>query len=119
MSIKIWTIALGLLMTTAGLAHFIVTRKYLPIVPRFLPQRVSIVIVSGVIEFLAGIGLFFPFVRKEAAFVVLVLMIGFLPLHTWDLFRDRPAIGPRWATVIRFALQFLLIYWPWQVWRAY
>jgi uncharacterized membrane protein len=119
MSTKIWTIALGLLMTTAGLAHFIVTRKYLPIVPRFLPQRVSIVIVSGVIEFVAGIGLFFPFARKEAAFVVLVLMIGFLPLHAWDLFRDRPAIGPRWVTVIRFALQFLLIYWPWRVWHAY
>lgn len=118
MSIKIWTIVLGLLMTAAGLAHFIVTRKYLAIVPRFLPQRVGIVIASGIIEFVAGIGLFFPFVRKEAAFVVLVLMVGFLPLHAWDLFRDRPAIGPRWVTLIRFALQFLLIYWPWRIWRA-
>jgi uncharacterized membrane protein len=119
MSIKIWTIALGVLMTAAGVAHFVVTRKYLPIVPRFLPQRFVIVIASGVVEFVAGVGLFFPFVRKEAAFVVLVLMVGFLPLHAWDLFRDRPAIGPRWVAVIRFALQFLLIYWPWRVWRAY
>ncbi len=118
MSIKIWTIVLGLLMTGAGLAHFIVSRSYLPIVPRFLPQRVGIVIVSGVMELAAGIGLFIPEVRKEAALVVLVLMVVFLPLHAWDLFRARPAIGPRWVTVIRFALQFLLIYWPWKIWRA-
>jgi uncharacterized membrane protein len=117
MSIKIWTIALGLLMTTAGLAHFLITRKYLPIVPRFLPQRMAIVVISGIVEFAAGIGLFFPQVRKEAALVVLVLMLGFLPLHTWDLFRDRPAISPRWLTAIRLALQFLLIYWAWRVWK--
>jgi len=118
MNLKIWTIALGLLMTVAGLAHFIVTRKYLPIVPRFPPQRAGIVIASGVVELAAGIGLFIPLLRKDAAFVVLVLMVGFLPLHAWDLFRDRPAIGPRWVTVIRFALQFLLIYWPWRIWQA-
>jgi uncharacterized membrane protein len=118
MSIKAWTIALGVLMTVAGLAHFMVTKKYLPIVPRFLPQRMSIIVVSGVVELAAGIGLFFPAVRKESAFVVLVLMVGFLPLHAWDLFRERPAIGPRWVTVIRFALQFLLIYWAWNVWRG-
>ena len=45
MTQKVWTIALGVLMTTAGLAHFMLTRKYLPIVPQFLPQRVGIVVV--------------------------------------------------------------------------
>ncbi len=118
MNVKVLTIALGVLMTAAGLAHFLITRKYLPIVPRFLPQRMGIVIVSGVIELAAGVGLFFPSTRKEAGLVVLILMLGFLPLHTWDLFRDRPAIGPRWAAVIRFFLQFVLIYWAWKVWRA-
>jgi uncharacterized membrane protein len=117
MSIKIWTIALGALMTTAGIAHFAFTRKYLPIVPRWFPQRTGIVILSGLVELSAGIGLFFPQTRKEAALVVLVLMLGFLPLHTWDLFRDRPAIGPHWAAAIRLALQFVLIYWALYVWR--
>ncbi len=117
MNIKFWTIALGVLMTAAGLGHFIVTRKYLPIVPRFLPQRLSIVVVSGIIELGAGLGLFLPALRKEAALVIVILMIGFLPLHTWDLFRDKPAIGPHWVAVIRFALQFLLIYWAWKVWQ--
>lgn len=115
---KVWNIALGVLMTTAGLAHFMFTRKYLPIVPQFLPQRVGIVVVSGIIELAAGLGLFFPATRKDAALVVLTLMIGFLPLHAWDLFRDRPAIGPHWVAAIRFGLQFLLIYWAWWVWRA-
>jgi uncharacterized membrane protein len=118
MSAKVLTIALGVLMTAAGLAHFIVTRKYLPIVPRSFPQRIGIVIVSGVVELAAGIGLFFPAARREAALVVLVLMVCFLPLHAWDLFRSRPAIGPHWLAAIRLALQFLLIYWAWRVWHA-
>ena len=119
MNIKVGTVALGLLMIAAGLAHFIFTKKYLPIVPRFLPERIGIVIISGIFELAAGVGLLFPsLVRKEAAFVVLALMIGFLPLHVWDLFRDRPAINPRWVAMIRLALQFVLIYWAWLIWRA-
>jgi uncharacterized membrane protein len=118
MGIKFLTISLGVLMTAAGLAHFLMTRKYLPIVPRFLPGRTMIVIVSGIIELAAGIGLFMPETRKAAAAVVLMLMIGFLPLHGWDLFRERPAISPRWLTLTRFLLQFVLIYWAWRVWRA-
>jgi uncharacterized membrane protein len=118
MSVKVWTIALGVLMTAASLAHFFLTRKYLPIVPRFLPERPSIIVVSGVVELAAGMGLFFPSARKEAALVVLALMLGFLPLHAWDLFRDRPAIGPHWLAAIRLTLQFLLIYWAWRVWEA-
>ena len=118
MSDKVLTISMGVLMVSAGLAHVIITRKYLPIVPDFFPQRMGIVVVSGVIELLAGIGLFVPGLRRQAAFVVLVMMVGFLPLHTWDLFRERPAVSPRWLTVIRFALQFVLICWAWKVWRA-
>jgi len=118
MSEKVLTMALAIMMTTAGLAHFMLTRKYLPIVPPFLPQRIAIVLVSGAIELAVGIGLFIPAVRKESALIVLILMIGFLPLHTWDLFRDRPAIRPHWLAVIRFALQFVLIYWSWYVWRS-
>jgi uncharacterized membrane protein len=115
---KIGAYALGALMTAAGLAHFVITRKYLPIVPQFFPQRFTIVILSGAIELAAGIGLFFPGVRKESALVVLVLMLGFLPLHAWDLFRLRPAIGPHWVAAVRFGIQFVLIYWAWRVWRA-
>lgn len=118
MNLKVWTYTLGVIMTLAGLSHFIITRKYLPIVPRFLPQRMGIIVISGVIELAAGMGLFIPLFQKEAALVVLVLMVGFLPLHAWDLFRSRPAIGPHWLAAIRFALQFLLIYWAWRVWRA-
>src|ERR1700744_2159025 len=98
-------------MTGAGLAHFLITRKYMPIVPQFLPQRFGIVVASGVVELAAGIGLFIPSLRDKAALVVLVLMVGFLPLHTWDLFRDRPAIRPQWLCIVRFVLQFVLIYW--------
>jgi uncharacterized membrane protein len=118
MNIRFWTIVLGIGMCVAGIAHFVVTRKYLPIVPKFLPQRMGIVVISGVVELCAGIGLFIPAIRKEAALTVLFLMIAFLPLHAWDMFRERPAMGSQPIAIVRFALQFVLIYWAWRVWRA-
>ena len=76
-------------MMAAGLAHFLLTRKYLPIVPRFLPQRTGIVIVSGVVELVAGIGLFVPAMRRSSPLVVLVLMLGFFSSMLGSL--PRPA----------------------------
>jgi hypothetical protein len=43
----------------------------------------------------------------------LVLMLIFLPLHTYDVFVDNPAIGSHKAAMIRLPVQFLFIAWAW------
>jgi hypothetical protein len=40
-------------------------------------------------------------------------MIIFLPLHVWDVFRDKPAIGSHQIALIRLPIQFLLIFIGW------
>jgi uncharacterized membrane protein len=109
------TIALAILMIAAGITHFLKTRLYLRIVPQFLPLRIPIVQLSGLIELAAGIGLCIPAYRYRAATLVLLLMIVFLPLHIWDVFRERPAMGSRQLAWIRLPIQFLLIAWAWYV----
>jgi uncharacterized membrane protein len=96
-------------MITAGGTHFIRSGMYLRIVPEFFPARILIIQVSGLVELLAGICLFIPVTRETAALTVLILMICILPLHIWDVFRERPAMGSTRNAWIRRALQFVLI----------
>ena len=112
------TIVMAIGMILAGATHFLRTRIYLRIVPEFFPLRILIIQLSGLIELLAGLGLLIPAFRSKAALVVLILMIGFLPLHIWDVFRERPAMGSKTNAWIRLVLQFLLIGWAWLITRA-
>jgi uncharacterized membrane protein len=111
----ILTILMGILLIITGSIHFLNTRSYLHIVPEFFPGRILIIQISGALELAAGIALFIPATRKMGAFVVLILMIGFLPLHIWDVFRERPAMGNKINALMRLALQFVLIAWAWYI----
>ena len=111
------TMALAILMIAAGITHFVKTRSYLRIVPQFLTLRKGIVLFSGLVELVAGIGLCMPAYRHRAAVLVMALMVLFLPLHIWDISRDRPAMGSRRLALIRLPIQFLLIAWAWYVSR--
>ena len=111
------TFLMALLMITTGIIHFVRTRSYLHIVPESFPARILIIQLSGLIELAAGIGLLIPATRYPAAWIVLLLMLGFLPLHIWDVTRVMPAMGSTQAAWLRLALQFVLIAWAWYIKR--
>ena len=113
----IFAILLGLFMVYGGVNHFMKPLIYLPFVPSILPYREMIVTLSGALEVLIGIGLLFPRFRKCSAFAVLALMVLFLPIHIWDIFRTNPAIGSHAAALIRVPIQFLFI--AWASWIAF
>jgi uncharacterized membrane protein len=106
------TFLFGAFMIFGGVNHFRHPAMYLPFVPEFLPAN-FINLGSGIIEIILGIGVFIPQFRQKAAYGIFILMIIFLPLHVWDVFRDNPAIGSHKAALIRLPLQFLLIFIGW------
>ncbi|MDZ7898910.1 MAG: hypothetical protein U5N85_12925 [Arcicella sp.] len=106
------TFLFGVLMIFAGINHFRNPVMYLPFVPDFLPQQL-VNQASGILEIVLGVGVFIPQFRQRAAFGIFLLMIIFLPLHVWDVFRDKPAIGSHQIALIRLPIQFLLIFIGW------
>ena len=66
-------------------------------------------------ELLLGIAVFIPRIRSTATLGILLIMIAFLPLHVWDVFRDDPAIGSKALAYTRLPLQCVLIAWAWLV----
>lgn len=106
----------GIFMILGGIMHFINPSFYDAFIPDTLP-KLAINIAGGIIELSLGIGLFIAKYKQKAALGILVLMILFLPLHIWDVFRESPAIGSHTAALIRLPLQFVLIAWAWFISR--
>lgn len=103
------TFIFGAFMIFGGINHFLKPEIYYPFIPDFLPQS-FITLASGVLEIILGIGVFIPQTRSKATMGIFILMILFLPLHIWDLFKEHPAIGSHQAAMIRVPVQFLFIF---------
>jgi uncharacterized membrane protein len=110
------TLLFGAFMVVGGINHFLKPGMYFPFIPGFLPKE-AINLLAGVAEIILGIGVFLPRFRFASAWGILLLMFIFLPLHIWDVFSDRPAIGSHDAALIRLPLQLLFILWAWYISR--
>ncbi|WP_341220936.1 DoxX family protein [Polaribacter atrinae] len=99
----------GVFFCFAGIMHVIKPNIFKHFIPDFLPKKL-VNYLAGIIEFILGLGLFFPSTVKNAAIGIFILMILFLPIHIWDLTKERPAIGSKKIAIIRIPLQFLLMY---------
>lgn len=119
---KFWNvmkILLGIFMIFGGVQHFIQPVFYEPFVPCFLPCTTAIIYLSGILEIALGVALLLnKKYAKCGALGVFFLMIVFLPIHTWDVFSDMPAIGSHKAALIRLPIQFLLIALSWKIYKV-
>lgn len=115
---KIWLIlkvVLAIFLIFGGVQHFINPDFYIPFVPSFSPFTLAIIYISGLLEILFGLALFFKKYASIGAWAILILMLLFLPIHIWDVFSETPAIGSHKAALIRLPIQFLLIFISWKV----
>lgn len=104
----------------AGINHFISPEFYLPLIPDYLPFPNIINVVSGIVEIIAGVGLLLPSLKKYAAWLVIVLMIMFIPSHVYFIqigsCIDEGLCVPAWVAWARLIIIHpLLIYWAWYV----
>ena len=110
----ILTFIFGAFLIYGGINHFLKPEMYFPFFPDFLPKEILNYLV-GILEIAIGFGVFIPQWRKIATVGILIMMLAFLPLHIWDVFRENPAIGSHQASLVRLPIQFVLIAWAWFV----
>ncbi|PKG43942.1 DoxX family protein [Psychroflexus sp. MES1-P1E] len=105
-------ILMGVMYSFAGTIHFIKPKAYLKVMPRFFKARKFLVYLSGAIEIVLGIGLFFQKTRSLAATAIILILIAFLSVHFNMLRGEKYAMGiPKWILLLRIPLQFVLIWW--------
>ncbi len=96
----------------AGLLHFVYPRMYERIMPGWIPFPKAMVFLSGVIEVVLGVALFFSHARIPALYGIIAILALFLPVHTHMLQDEKAAMGiPSWVLWLRIPLQGLLMYW--------
>jgi uncharacterized membrane protein len=119
--------AFGVFLLAAGTAHLVVPEVFLAQVPPFLPARMAIVYVSGVIELALGAALVaLPDRRVVVGWVVAAFLVVIFPGNVSQAVTGAEAFGLESPTArwVRLAFQPLLIVWvlwatdAWRAWRA-
>jgi len=93
----------------AGIMHIIKPKLFKHFIPKPFPKTLVNYVV-GTIELALGIGLLLPRFIKESAIGIFILLVLFLPIHIWDVTRERPAIGSKKLAIVRIPIQFVLMY---------
>ena len=111
-------ILFAVIFLIAGPLHFVYTPVYERIIPPWLPAPRLLVQLSGIFEFLGGLGLLYPPTRRFAAWGLFALLIAVEPANiqmALDHLRWRTI--PEWALWLRVPLQLPLLYWAWLLTR--
>lgn len=98
----------ALLMLGGAVAHVVAPEFYAPMIPPQIPPAFAN-IAATIVEGAIGILLLLPRTRALGFMAFCALMIAFLPLHVWDLFKDKPMVGSFGAAIVRLIIQFVLI----------
>ncbi len=76
-------IAISVMLLIIGTGHFIFTRGVAMMLPEFVPFKVPLIYLTGVIEFAAAAGLHLPRFRKTTAWLLIVYFILILPANIY------------------------------------
>ena len=67
----------------AGVNHFINPQFYYDLIPDYLPFHELINVVSGLAEITLGIGVIFQKTRKWSSYLLVTMLISFVPAHIY------------------------------------
>lgn len=115
---KISLILLIILYAAGGINHFVHKGFYYPLIPPYFPNPAFINIAAGVAEIVAALLLIFPITRKYGAYLIVAMLIAFIPAHIYMIqmkgCMSEAMCIPAWGAWLRlFPLQFILIWWAW------
>lgn len=118
---RVGRLLMGTLYLTAGALHFVFTRRYMAIVPPYLPTPRALVLISGAAEMAGGAGVLSsdPRIRRSAAWGLVALLVVVMPANLYMATApERFPTIPLWMLWARIPLQVPLIWWAWRYSRA-
>ncbi|WP_226657107.1 DoxX family protein [Guptibacillus hwajinpoensis] len=117
---RIGLVLFALFFIFAGIAHFVQGEGFAAMIPEWVPFRLGVIYVTGVLEIVLAILLLVPSTRKQARFWTAVYLILIFPANIYAAIAGVPAPGQEEANTmllwIRLLFQPLLIWWV--LWAA-
>lgn len=76
-------IAMSAMLVLTAVGHFLFTRGMAMMLPDFVPYRIELVYLTGIIELAAAIGLLLPKYSKTTAWFLIIFFIVLLPANIY------------------------------------
>jgi uncharacterized membrane protein len=107
-------VGLSLFFIFTSIAHFIKAEEMSAMLPPFVPYRIQIVYLTGVLEILGAIGVWIAPLMKPAGFCIILMLICFLPANIYSALNHvnfgGHGEGPAYL-LFRVPFQFFVIWW--------
>jgi uncharacterized membrane protein len=112
---KISLVILIIAYIIAGINHFVHPAGYIQLIPRYLPYPETLNYLAGICEIIFGFMLIFPATRNWGAWLLILMLAAFLPVHITMLQQAPLQMGALWVTPltawIRLLMQPVLMLW--------
>ena len=95
----------------AGISHFTKKNFFMEVMPPYIPKHEEMVIISGIVEIILGIGLLFSQTKSLAAWGIILFFIAVFPANIYMVTSGKFKKIPKWMIWLRLPLQFILIAW--------
>lgn len=105
---------LSLLFVFTGVGHFLQTEAMAQMLPPWVPARVPLVHLTGVLEWGLALGVFIPETRRSAGWMALAVLIVFFPVNVYAALNHVPMGGHAWGPeylLVRAPLQLAIVLW--------
>jgi uncharacterized membrane protein len=96
------------------MGHFVQTEPMSDMLPDWVPQRVLLIYLTGLLEFAIAVGFFLPKYRRITGWVAAVILVAFFPANIYAAINHVPMGGHAWGPVyllIRAPLQAMILLW--------
>ena len=111
---RIPLLVIALFFLTGGIAHFVVADFFIKAMPDYLAYHKELVLVSGVLEILGGIGILIPQTRLLAGYGLIALIIAVYPANiNMALHPEKYQNIAELMLYMRLPLQFILLWFVW------
>ena len=107
-------LVLVLLFTASG--HFVTPEPMAEMLPPFVPWRLPLIYLTGVLEIALALGIALPATRRLAGLATIATLVLFFPANVYAALAQVEMGGHAWGPVyllIRAPLQALPIAWTW------
>lgn len=107
-------VGLGILFVFTGVGHFIQTAPMSEMLPPWVPGRVPLVYLTGILEFVIAAGFFVPKTRRITGWAAATVLVLFFPANIYAAIHHVPMGGHAWGPVyllIRAPLQLVILLW--------
>ncbi|SFH61299.1 DoxX family protein [Planctomicrobium piriforme] len=105
------------LFLLTGVGHFFLTQPMARMLPAWVPAKVPLVYITGMIELAAAVLILVPQWRAAVGWGLIVMLALFLPVNIYAAVKKIPIGGHEFGMkylAIRIPLQFFLMWWIWR-----